>query len=199
MNERFVRMMFDARRARTQGPDATEQRQRTRLAEIVAYARAHSPYYRKRYKDLPDRVEDPTLLPVSSKKELMAKFDDWVTDRDVTIEKVRAFMSNPHLIGQRLLDTYTPLTTSGTTGTPGVFVLDDYTMAVTNVLVLRMLGAWLRISDVFRIIARGGRVTVVCATGGPALAVERGRSSGSMEVCLEHGEGTQNTQHPEGT
>ncbi|MDO8681418.1 MAG: phenylacetate--CoA ligase family protein, partial [Acidobacteriota bacterium] len=112
MSERVLPLLLDARRARTQGPDAIEERQRGRLAEMVAYARAHSPYYRVLYKDLPDRVEDPTLLPVTNKKQLMARFDDWVTDREVTIEKVRAFIGKPNLIGERFLDTYTPLTTS---------------------------------------------------------------------------------------
>ncbi|MDO8501968.1 MAG: hypothetical protein Q7S20_08990, partial [Gemmatimonadaceae bacterium] len=79
-----------------------------------------------------------------------------------TIEKVRAFIGKPNLIGERFLDTYTPLTTSGTTGTPGVFVLDDHTMAVTNALVLRMLGAWFRVTDIFRIIARGAGTTLIC-------------------------------------
>ena len=157
-SENFVRLLRDARRARREGPDAIAQRQRTRLAGIVAHARAHSPYFRELYKGLPDRVEDPSLLPVTDKKQLMARFDDWVTDRAVTIEKVRAFMSDPHLIGDRFLDRYTALTTSGTTGTPGIFVLDDRTMTVTNALALRMLRAWLRGHDVFRIIARGGRV-----------------------------------------
>src|SRR5450759_1474622 len=113
MSERVLPLLLDARRARTQGPDAIEERQRGRLAEMVAYARAHSPYYRVLYKDLPDQVEDPTLLPVTDKKQLMAHFDDWVTDREVTIEKVRAFIGKPNLIGERFLDTYTPLTTSG--------------------------------------------------------------------------------------
>ena len=56
----------------------------------ISFARAHSPHYRELYQRLPERVEDPTLLPVTTKKELMARFDDWVTDRDVTLDKVRA-------------------------------------------------------------------------------------------------------------
>lgn len=33
----------------------------------------------------------------------MARFDDWATDRDVTLEKARAFASHPDLIGERFL------------------------------------------------------------------------------------------------
>lgn len=68
-------------------PPTIVQRQRTRLADMVALARANSPFYRELYRDLPQRVEDASLLPVTHKKELMSRFDDWATDREVTLEK----------------------------------------------------------------------------------------------------------------
>ncbi|MBW0105512.1 hypothetical protein [Pseudonocardia sp. KRD291] len=74
-------LLVDAHRARRQGPAAVTARQRPRLAAQVAYARARSPYYRQLYRGLPGRVEDPTLLPVTGKDELMARFDDWVGAR----------------------------------------------------------------------------------------------------------------------
>lgn len=139
-------LLFDAYRARKQGLQAVEQRQRVRLAEIVAYARANSPYYRELYRHLPEHVENPGLLPVSSKTDLMARFDDWATDRKVTIDKARPFADNPKLIGERFLDKYTLATTSGTTGTPGIFVIDDHAMRVTSALMFRMLSAGCRAS-----------------------------------------------------
>ena len=96
-------LLLDARRARKQGLNAIWQRQRTRLAEIITYARANSPYYRKFYQDLPEQIENPTLLPVTSKKILMPHFDEWATDREVSIEQVSAFVDNPDLIGERFL------------------------------------------------------------------------------------------------
>ena len=165
-SEGFLWLLRDARHARKQGSDAIAQRQRTRLSAIVAYARAQSPYFRALYRDVPDPVEDLSALPVTHKKQLMAHYDEWVADRAVTIEKVRTFVSDPTVIGDRFLGRYTALTTSGTTGTPGIFLWDEYSMTVTYVLALRMLSAWLRIHDVFRIIAHGGRVAMVCATGG---------------------------------
>ena len=147
-------------------PEKVMERQRARLAEAVASARANSPYYRELYAGLPERVEDATLLPVTSKRKLMARFDDWVTDREVTIEKARAFVDNPDLIGERFLGKYTLLTTSGTTGTPGIFLLDDRTMAVTTALMLRLLSAWLDLGDIPRILAGRGRLAMVNAMGG---------------------------------
>ena len=96
-------LLLDARRARKQGLNAIWQRQRTRLAEIVTYARANSPYYRELYQHLPERIKDPALLPVTSKKILMPHFDEWATDREVSIEQVSAFVDNPDLIGERFL------------------------------------------------------------------------------------------------
>ena len=166
MNESLFWLVLDARRPRRQGPPAIAQRQRKRLAEMVAYARTNSRYYHELYEGLPERVADPTLLPVTDKKELMARFDDWVTDGEVTIEKVRAFVGDLKLLGERFRGQYTVATTSGTTGTPGIFVLDDRVLAVTNALVFRMVSAWLGVRDVMRIAAGGGRTAMVCATGG---------------------------------
>ncbi len=159
-------LLLDARRALKQGPMAVTHRQRARFTEMVTFVRAHSPYYRELYRGLPERIDDPARLPVTSKKELMGRFDDWATDRDVTGDRVRAFVDNPDLIGESFLDKYTVATTSGITGTRGIFVTDEQSLAVTNALALRALSAWLGIGDVVRIIAGGGRMATVMATGG---------------------------------
>jgi phenylacetate-CoA ligase len=172
-------LLRDTRRARKGGPAAIAKRQRARLTEMVAFARANSPYYRELYRGLSEKVEDPALLPVTSKKALMARFDDWATDRGVTIEKARTFVENSDLVGERFLDDYTLLTTSGTTGTRGIFLLDDRSMAVTNALVFRMLSIWLGTGDVIGILAGGGRMAMVNAMGGHfASAVAASRLRG---------------------
>lgn len=165
-HEHTLWLLRDARRARKQGPAAIERRQRARLAEMVAFAREGSPYYRKLYRDLPEWVEDPTLLPVTRKKALMARFDDWATDREVTIEKARAFVENPDLIGERFLGKYLVTTTSGTTGTRGIFLVDDRDVAVRNVLLALAVGSRLGVGGLAKVLAGGGRTAAVIATGG---------------------------------
>ena len=91
------------------------------LLEVVDYARTHSRYFRELYVHLPDRVDDAASLPVTNKKTLMARFDDWMTDTNVTLEDVRAFIGNPTRIGEQFPGGYTALTTSGTSGMPGLF------------------------------------------------------------------------------
>lgn len=167
MSESALWLLWDTYRARKQGQAAIAQRQRARLAEMVAFARANSPYYRELYQDLPEHVEDPTMLPVTNKKKLMARFDDWVTDREVTIEKSRPFVENPDLFGKQFLGKYLVITTSGTTGTHGIFLTDQRTLSVVGPLFLRMLSVWLGLRDLIRIIAGGGRIASVLARGTP--------------------------------
>ena len=159
-------LLLDARRARRRGGADLERRRRARLAALVAHARAHSPYYRELYRELPARVDEPARLPITDKWRLMARFDDWVADREAPRERVRAFVDDPAMVGRRFLGRYTVATTSGTTGTRGLFLLDDRSLAVTNALALRMLGDWLAPRDLLAIARRGGRLAMVNATGG---------------------------------
>ncbi len=160
------RLMWDAWRTKRGGLAALKTKQRLRLTEMVAFARDNSRYYRELYRDVPEDVGDIKLLPVTDKKKLMARFNDWVTDPTVTIETVREFVDNPKLIGDKFLGRYTALTTSGTTGTPGIFIWDDRTMSVISALALRMLSSWLTVSDFVRILVGGGRMSMVMGAGG---------------------------------
>lgn len=180
MGEGTLQLLWDAHRARKRGPDAIKERQRIRFQEMVSFARANSPYYGELYRNLPETIADPRVLPVTNKRSLMSRFDDWVTDRKVSIEKVRAFVSDPKLIGERFLGRYLVASTSGTTGTPGIFLVDNRTLVVTSALAVRMVRSWLGIGDVFRILADRGRIAMVMATGGhfaSAVAAARLRKS----------------------
>lgn len=44
-------------------------------------------------------------LPPVTKSELMANFNEWVTDPEITIESVKDFVSNLSLVGQLYLGT----------------------------------------------------------------------------------------------
>jgi phenylacetate-coenzyme A ligase PaaK-like adenylate-forming protein len=184
-------LAFDGRRAHRGGPAAIAARQHARLAALVDYARTRSPFYRQFYAGLAGRVEDPRLLPVTGKAVLMARFDDWVTDPGVTLERVQAFVADPALIGQRLRGAhagYTVATTSGTTGTRGLFLLDERALGVANVVGARVLSSWLRPAVLPRLLAGRGRVAMVVATGGhfaSAAAAARlgaGSSAGGRRV-----------------
>lgn len=176
MTEHAVGLIWDAWLARKGGIQAIERRQRTRLVDIVAHARTHSPYYRELYRDLPERVESVEQLPVTDKKTLMGRFDDWVTDREVTLEKVRELVADPDRVGERFLGRYTIAGTSGTTGRPGLFLTDERTMAVVSAMALRTLTAWLGFSEFVSLIRGGGRAAFSEAPGHTPTGVSAARS-----------------------
>ncbi len=191
MAENILSILLDARRAAKSHASGIERRQRARLADMVAFAREHSPYHRELYRDLPDRIEDPVALPVIDKKMLMERFDDWCTDRAVTLEATEAVVDDPARIGERFLGKYTLYTTSGTTGRRGIFLADDRTMAVVAAMMLRWIGGWLSAGDVLKIIARRGRTAMVMATGGHfastvAAARLKKRQGKRFEVLSAH-------------
>ncbi|WP_306335387.1 phenylacetate--CoA ligase family protein [Streptomyces sp. KL118A] len=166
MSESMAWLTRDVRKARKQGAADVARRRGDRLADLVACARSASPYYRELYRGLPERVDDPTLLPVTDKKRLMDRFDDWATDRDITFEKVRAFTDDPGLIGRRFLGRYLVATTSGTSGRRGLFVLDDRYMNVSSAVSSRALASWLGPLGIGRAVVHGGRFAQLVATEG---------------------------------
>ncbi|MFC7590800.1 hypothetical protein ACFQYP_49310 [Nonomuraea antimicrobica] len=180
-----LRLLADARRAKAGGERAMATRQHTRLAELVAWARTRSPYYRHLYRSLPAEGADLGELPVTRKSELMAAFDDWVTDPAVTFTAARAFADDPARIGEPFAGRYTLTTTSGTTGTHGIFLQDDRAAAVAGAMMARMLLGWLNMRDVARIARGGGRMALVAPVGGHfASTVAAARLRGRSRVAV---------------
>ncbi|SCE97280.1 Phenylacetate-coenzyme A ligase PaaK, adenylate-forming domain family [Micromonospora viridifaciens] len=179
-----LRLLADARSAKAGGEQAMATRRQARLAELVAWARTHSPYYRHLYRGLPTDVSDLALLPVTDKPRLMAVFDDWVTDPAVTLAQARAFADDPARIGEPFAGRYTLTTTSGTTGTHGIFLQDARAGAVTSAMMARMLAGWLTMRDVARIARRGARMALVAPAGGHfASTVAAARLSGRSRIA----------------
>lgn len=165
---------WDASRAHRKGSAAIRSRQRARLAELVAYARQHSAYYRERYQGLPEHVEDVSALPATNKGELMAHFDEVATDPAVTLAGVQEFVADPARIGSRFAGKYLVATTAGTTGTRGIFVLDDRYWAVVSGLMGILTAKWMSWRSVVRLLRRGARSAQLVATGGHFLSVAPG-------------------------
>ncbi len=163
----LVRASWDAWRASRGDPLSLAQRQRARLAAMVAFAKARSPFYRRRYGHLSGPVPDLRSLPPVTKQELMENFDEWVTDPEVTRDGVERFVGDRNLIGTRYLGRYIVFATSGTTGRPAVFVHDQGAASVYLALgaVRRFLP--LLSSRTLRAYLRGGwRTAAIVATGG---------------------------------
>jgi phenylacetate-CoA ligase len=115
-----------------------------------------------------------TAIEPIGRIEAMARFDEACTDRAVTLGEVRRFLDDPQRLGEAFLGRYGVWTSSGTSGTPGIWVHDARAIAVYDALEsLRMCGfdrpgagaalveEWLRAP-----LGTERRYAMVAATGG---------------------------------
>ena len=104
-----------------------------RLEEMVRHAVERSPFYRDHYRNIDlDRVDLAALPPVT-KSQLMARFDDWVTDDRLKLADLEHHLES--LAGdESYLGQYRVMATSGSTGRRGVFVYSraDWRMSLAN-------------------------------------------------------------------
>lgn len=98
--------------------------QKRQFKRLVAIAAERSPFYRELYRGI--RLEDvdwPAQLPAIDKPQMMARFDDVVTDRRLNRADV-----DLHLAGltrdDYYLGEYRVITTAGSSGFRGVFVFN---------------------------------------------------------------------------
>jgi phenylacetate-coenzyme A ligase PaaK-like adenylate-forming protein len=148
-------------------PDVLAAHQQARLGEVVAHARRRSPFYARKYRDLPDLITDVRQLPPVTKAELMAHLDEVFADPEVSVDEIKAFLTDPEKIGTPYLGKYQVATTSGTTGSPGIFLKDHASQDVYTALnVVRIGQAWFT-PEVVRAMARPEACTasVFCAQG----------------------------------
>lgn len=115
---------------RKMGMEEQKVLRQKRFREMVDWARKNSPYYAGLYKDLPEEFE-LTDLPIVNKRELMENWNDWVTDREITLSEVEKFMEDTDNIGRKIKNKYMVFTTSGSTGNPLVSLCDN---TVNNVM-----------------------------------------------------------------
>ncbi|ADU00349.1 MULTISPECIES: phenylacetate--CoA ligase family protein [Mycolicibacterium] len=168
----YTRAIIDAYRASREGAAGIDRRQQQRLREIVAYARAHSPHYRRLYHDAPESISRIDQLPPVTKAELMSHFDDWVTDPAVAKERVEEFLADPGNIGRDFLGRYVVCTTSGATGEPAILLHDAVALRVYNVLgyARSVPVALLSPRTVWALLRGRARMAAVFVTGGHFLA-----------------------------
>lgn len=116
------------------GAAAIRALQARRLQRLLRHAVQRSPLYARL---LAGRSLDGAALrtlPVTRKTQLMDCFNEWVTDRRVTLERLRRFIADPANIGRPYLGRYTVWESSGSSGEPGIFVQDPHAMAVYDAL-----------------------------------------------------------------
>jgi phenylacetate-coenzyme A ligase PaaK-like adenylate-forming protein len=117
--------------------ERVQAHQRERVRRLLAHALTNSPFHACRLAGIdPSRFELAQLasLPVMSKTQMMACFDELLTDRRITRELVEEHLAGssvePHLLGDR----YVCLASGGSSGLRGIFVqtLDEYAQFVAS-------------------------------------------------------------------
>ena len=105
------------------GRKRIEAKQLKNLRRLIQKARKKSPYFKKFYAHLPDakfiKLND---LPVTSKVDLMGEFDNWLTDRSLTLAQAREHMDSMDNLGVPI-GQYAVFRTSGSSGEPAVIVI----------------------------------------------------------------------------
>ena len=150
------------------GPRETLERlQQKRLRALVRYAREHSPFYGELYKGLGDGWTLSDLPPVI-KPELMARFDEVLTDRSVSMARVQEFTQDLDNVGRMLDGKYLVFKTSGSTGHPAVVLYDRGAVDVASAVAA--FRTFAQREDFKRFMAHGKRTAGVFADNGFYLA-----------------------------
>jgi phenylacetate-coenzyme A ligase PaaK-like adenylate-forming protein len=119
MPEHLQRLHWSAERLKAE--------RRRRLRELVRVAKAQSPWHRDRLEGIDsERLEEGDLsqLPAMTKDDVMSNFDEIVTDRRLSLERVESHLAGLGPEPSYLLDEYQAVVSGGSSGVRGVFLYD---------------------------------------------------------------------------
>mgnify|MGYP001501716727 CR=1 FL=1 len=103
-------------------PKDVFRRQQRNLRRLLTDAKAHSPFYARRFAGIDVGTCDLSALPTVSKAELMSNLDDVFTDRRVKRADIERFIADRQNLGRLFLGTYGISHTSGSQGQPALIV-----------------------------------------------------------------------------
>jgi len=171
---------------RSLGAMAIHAAGRSRFEALTGHARAHSPWYRNAWKHLPEGAVRLANLPVVTKPELMASFDDWCTDPSINRVAVDAFLAEQARIGERFLDRYIVWMSSGTSGEPGIFIQDGMAMSTYDALVsAHLTGPTFAPCNWQDVAAQGGRAALITADTGHFASIASWRRLAAGKPWLD--------------
>ncbi|HEX2842609.1 phenylacetate--CoA ligase family protein [Hyphomicrobium sp.] len=105
------------------GPRIREKQEQSFRA-LLAHAAQHSPFYRRRLAGLDLKTCSLSELPILTKSDMMANYDDLVTDRRLKKADLSAFVDDKRNLGKLYINTYGVSHTSGSQGQPALIVQD---------------------------------------------------------------------------
>lgn len=156
------------------------------LRRLLRAAADRSPWHGRRLARInPQHVDEATLsqLPTMTKDDLMEHFDEIVTDRQLSLDLVEAYLEGL-TTGGYLLGRYSVIASGGSSGRRGVFVYDRDSWAVYYLGIMRNL---LRVRSADPELAGGPAVLATVAAQSPmhATAAVAWTFSGPHLTCLQ--------------
>ena len=141
--------------------------QNKRLKKLVKYAKENSSYFKKKYNGIDDnfRLDD---LPITNKLDLMDNFNDWLTDKNINLNKINEFTSNIDNVGHMIDGKYLIFKTSGSTGNPVTILYDKNNIDVASAVAA--FRTFARREDFKRFMKNGKKTAGVFANYGFYLA-----------------------------
>jgi len=138
---------------------------RHRLAHLLDSARMRSAFYRRYYSGIAPHAALKDY-PVVTRATLMNHFNDWVTDVAIRRSDVDAFIADPNRLGEPYLGRYAVWTSSGTTGSPGIYVIEPDALAIYQALLTTRLTSAEDGTLPWHCLTSGGRIAMIAATEG---------------------------------
>lgn len=137
--------------------------QQKRLKELISYAKSNSPYFAKLYQNV-DENAPLSSLPATDKIEMMTFFDEWLTDRSISKDKVDRFMADLSNVGRKIDGKYLVYSTSGSTGSPCIVLYDDTAINVSSAI--GVLRSFARKQDMKAFMKNGKKTIALFADNG---------------------------------
>ena len=118
----FTIRTLSLRRMTSRSAIEIRETQTRRLTRLVRHAVEHSLFWREKYRGINPDFFDLRDLPPTNKTELMAHFDEAVTDRSIRRADLEGFLDEPANEGRWFLGKYAASHTSGSQGQPMLMV-----------------------------------------------------------------------------
>lgn len=128
---RLVAMLYRLTPQWSDGADAVRALQARRLRQFLLHAKQHSPFCNRRFAGIDVTQCRLSDLPTLSKSDMMANFEDVLTDRRIRRSDVECFMAEPGNLGKLFLGRYGICHTSGSQGQPALIVQDTNALMLT--------------------------------------------------------------------
>jgi phenylacetate-coenzyme A ligase PaaK-like adenylate-forming protein len=113
------------------GEDGVRTLQERRLRRLLLHVKKHSPFYSRRFAGIDVERCQLSDLPTLSKSEMMANFDNVLTDRRIKRLDLERFVANSGNLGKLFLGRYGISHTSGSQGPPALIVQDKNALMLT--------------------------------------------------------------------